>query len=49
VTTTSASQYDQLIDLMRRERLDFIGIDYAVDNRNVESTSSRSRRSAAPP
>jgi aryl-alcohol dehydrogenase-like predicted oxidoreductase len=36
VTTTSAGQYDQLIDLMRRERLDFIGIDYAVDNRNVE-------------
>jgi aryl-alcohol dehydrogenase-like predicted oxidoreductase len=36
VTTTSAGQYDQLIDLMRRERLDFIGIDYAVDNRDVE-------------
>jgi aryl-alcohol dehydrogenase-like predicted oxidoreductase len=36
VTTTSAGQYDQLIDLVRRERLDFIGIDYAVDNRNVE-------------
>jgi aryl-alcohol dehydrogenase-like predicted oxidoreductase len=36
VTTTSAGQYDQLIDLMRRDRLDFIGIDYAVDNRNVE-------------
>ncbi len=38
VTTTSPSQYDQLIDLMRRERLDFIGIDYAVDNRDVEET-----------
>jgi aryl-alcohol dehydrogenase-like predicted oxidoreductase len=36
VTTTSAGQYDQLIELMRRERLDFIGIDYAVDNRDVE-------------
>jgi aryl-alcohol dehydrogenase-like predicted oxidoreductase len=38
VTTTSAGQYDQLIELMRRERLDFIGIDYAVDNRNIEET-----------
>jgi aryl-alcohol dehydrogenase-like predicted oxidoreductase len=36
VTTTSTGQYDQLIELMRRERLDFIGIDYAVDNRDVE-------------
>lgn len=35
-TTTSEGQYDQLIELMRRERLDFIGIDYAVDNREVE-------------
>jgi aryl-alcohol dehydrogenase-like predicted oxidoreductase len=38
VTTTSTGQYEQLIDLMRRERLDFIGIDYAVDNRDVEET-----------
>jgi aryl-alcohol dehydrogenase-like predicted oxidoreductase len=38
VTTSQAGQYDQLIDLMRRERLDFIGIDYAVDNRDVEET-----------
>ncbi|MEX0899334.1 MAG: aldo/keto reductase [Gammaproteobacteria bacterium] len=38
VTTTSPSQYDQLIELMRRERLDFIGIDYAIDNRTIEST-----------
>jgi aryl-alcohol dehydrogenase-like predicted oxidoreductase len=36
VTTTSSGQYDDLIALMRRERLDFIGIDYAVDNRDVE-------------
>ncbi len=36
VTTTSAGQYEQLIDLMRREHLDFIGIDYAIDNRDVE-------------
>ena len=38
VTTTNTGQYDQLIELMRRERLDFIGIDYAVDNRDVEET-----------
>jgi aryl-alcohol dehydrogenase-like predicted oxidoreductase len=38
VTTTSSGQYDDLVALMRRERLDFIGIDYAVDNRNVERT-----------
>jgi aryl-alcohol dehydrogenase-like predicted oxidoreductase len=38
VTTTSTGQYDQLIDLLRRERLDFIGIDYAVDNLDVEET-----------
>jgi aryl-alcohol dehydrogenase-like predicted oxidoreductase len=38
VTTTYPGQYGQLIDLMRRERLDFIGIDYAVDNRDVEET-----------
>lgn len=35
-TTTSSGQYEQLLDLMRRERLDFIGVDYAVDNRDVE-------------
>jgi aryl-alcohol dehydrogenase-like predicted oxidoreductase len=38
VTTTSARRYDDLIALMRGERLDFIGIDYAVDNRDVERT-----------
>jgi aryl-alcohol dehydrogenase-like predicted oxidoreductase len=36
VTTTSERQYDELLDLMRREPLDFIGIDYAIDNRTVE-------------
>jgi aryl-alcohol dehydrogenase-like predicted oxidoreductase len=35
-TTSSPGQYDQLVELLRRERLDFIGIDYAVDNRDVE-------------
>jgi aryl-alcohol dehydrogenase-like predicted oxidoreductase len=36
VTTTNPDQYDALVALMRRERLDFIGIDYAIDNRTVE-------------
>ena len=36
VTTTSDSQYGQLESIMRNEPLDFVGIDYAVDNRGVE-------------
>jgi aryl-alcohol dehydrogenase-like predicted oxidoreductase len=38
VTTTSERQYAELERIMRNEPLDFIGIDYAVDNRTVEST-----------
>jgi hypothetical protein len=38
VTTTFPQQYPQLIELMRNEPLGFIGIDYAVDNRDVEET-----------
>ncbi len=38
VTTTSEQQYPQLIEIMRNEPLDFIGIDYAADNREVEET-----------
>jgi aryl-alcohol dehydrogenase-like predicted oxidoreductase len=38
VTTTSNSQYADLEQVMRNEPLDFIGIDYAVDNRDVEPT-----------
>lgn len=38
VTTTRAEQYDELARVMRAEPLDFIGIDYAVDNRTVEET-----------
>jgi aryl-alcohol dehydrogenase-like predicted oxidoreductase len=38
VTTTFPQQYDELVALMRREPLDFIGIDYAIDNRAVEET-----------
>ncbi|HEX2165603.1 MAG TPA: aldo/keto reductase [Longimicrobiales bacterium] len=37
VTTTSERQYPQLLEIMRNEPLDFIGIDYAVDNREVEN------------
>ncbi|MBX3724756.1 MAG: aldo/keto reductase [Xanthomonadales bacterium] len=36
VTTTSAPQYEELEAVMRREPLDFIGIDYAIDNRTME-------------
>lgn len=36
VTTTFPAQYDGLIEVMRREPLDFIGIDYAIDNRDKE-------------
>jgi aryl-alcohol dehydrogenase-like predicted oxidoreductase len=38
VTTTSAQRYDDLADIMRNEPIDFIGIDYAVDNLGVEET-----------
>jgi aryl-alcohol dehydrogenase-like predicted oxidoreductase len=36
VTTTSKPQYEALERIMRDEPLDFIGIDYAIDNRSVE-------------
>ena len=38
VTSTNKSQYPQLERVMREEPLDFIGIDYALDNRDVEET-----------
>lgn len=38
VTTTSDGQYAQLEQFMRNEPLDFIGVDYAADNRGVETT-----------
>jgi aryl-alcohol dehydrogenase-like predicted oxidoreductase len=38
VTTTFDQQYPQIIDIMRREPLDFIGVDYAIDAREVEET-----------
>jgi len=36
ITTTSENQYTALAHVMRNEPLDFIGIDYAVDNRVAE-------------
>lgn len=36
VTTTSPPQYPELLEVMRSEPLDFIGIDYAIDNRVAE-------------
>ena len=38
VTCTSPGRYDELVRILRSEPLDFIGIDYAVDNRAVEAT-----------
>jgi aryl-alcohol dehydrogenase-like predicted oxidoreductase len=38
VTTTFPGQYGELEQVMRREPLDFIGIDYAIDNRAMEET-----------
>jgi aryl-alcohol dehydrogenase-like predicted oxidoreductase len=37
VTTTFDQQYAELLDIMRLEPLDFIGIDYAIDAREVET------------
>ncbi len=36
ITTTSDNQYGALEQVMRNEPIDFIGIDYAADNRGVE-------------
>jgi aryl-alcohol dehydrogenase-like predicted oxidoreductase len=38
VTTTFAPQYEGLLEVMRTEPIDFIGTDYAVDNRAAEET-----------
>jgi aryl-alcohol dehydrogenase-like predicted oxidoreductase len=38
LTTTFDQQYDDLVATMRKETLDFIGVDYAIDNREVETT-----------
>jgi aryl-alcohol dehydrogenase-like predicted oxidoreductase len=36
VTSTSEQRYPDLADVMRNEPIDFIGVDYAVDNRSAE-------------
>jgi aryl-alcohol dehydrogenase-like predicted oxidoreductase len=36
VTSTSESQYAELERLLRTQRLDFVQVDYAIDNREVE-------------
>ncbi|HET9446697.1 MAG TPA: aldo/keto reductase, partial [Steroidobacteraceae bacterium] len=36
VTTTSKGQYAELERLLRTQRMDFIQVDYAIDNRDVE-------------
>ena len=38
VTTTFEPQYPELVETMKSEPLDFIGVDYAIDNREVENT-----------
>ena len=38
MTTTSGSQYEALTRVMREYPIDFIGIDYAIDNRVAEET-----------
>jgi aryl-alcohol dehydrogenase-like predicted oxidoreductase len=37
ITSTAEPQYPALISVMKNEPIDFIGIDYAVDNREVET------------
>lgn len=38
ITTTFENQYAEMIDTMRREKLDFIGTNYAIDDRFAEET-----------
>ncbi|MBL8136954.1 MAG: aldo/keto reductase [Acidobacteria bacterium] len=38
LTTTFENQYADLVATMRKETLDFIGVDYAIDNRHAEAT-----------
>jgi aryl-alcohol dehydrogenase-like predicted oxidoreductase len=38
VTTTSDQRYEDLEQVMRNEPIDFVGIDYAIDNRSIEET-----------
>jgi aryl-alcohol dehydrogenase-like predicted oxidoreductase len=36
VTTTFSGQYSELLKCMRNERIDFIGVDYSIEDREVE-------------
>jgi aryl-alcohol dehydrogenase-like predicted oxidoreductase len=38
VTSTSKPAYPRLVQAMRENTIDFIGVDYAIDNRDVEET-----------
>ncbi|WP_396627314.1 aldo/keto reductase [Luteitalea sp.] len=38
VTSTNKAQYAELQTIMKNEPLDFIGVDYAIDNRDVEAS-----------
>jgi aryl-alcohol dehydrogenase-like predicted oxidoreductase len=38
VTSTNKEQYGELARVMREEPIDFIGVDYAVDNRSAEES-----------
>jgi aryl-alcohol dehydrogenase-like predicted oxidoreductase len=37
ITTTFEQQYPEILAVMKNEPLDFIGVDYAIDNREVEN------------
>lgn len=36
ISTSFDSQYEDFVEVMRREKLDFIQVDYAIDNRSAE-------------
>ena len=38
ITTTSDNRYDEVAEILRSETLDFVQLDYAMDNRAVEET-----------
>ena len=38
MTTTFDQQHSEIVDIMKREPLDFIGVDYAIDAREAEAT-----------
>jgi len=38
ITTTFENQYAELVQAMKSETIDFIGTDYAIDNRDAEQT-----------